>query len=364
MMAGNLILISSSSLTFTVTFFVDISVLLTMSPPNSTDGTDMINEENGSVVSKKVTIEETGNTVEEALEGSNGTKETEKPKVAAENPSALPIVSLQEGLRQKASACELQSWVSMALTLDGRDKLTKFVQYVARLLAWWLAGTNQAERFNSLKASLVMSRKAFRLGRTLIEYQKLRSAGIIERIGWNLKHNFPENEGGGDNDKPPVYSARRAFFPRASSNIGWGPVSLEERETTRKFCRSISSVAFRMYRPMASRLSVSGEASLPPEDPLWKVLGSTIKMIGLFGFWTGDNISFLTYSGLFDNYQLPKSARLTQQKQMQTRASIAANQFYFAGGVAGLYVSLRSYLEWREEKLRTCRRGRGRLRGT
>jgi hypothetical protein len=36
-------------------------VLSTMSPPNSTDGTDMINEDNGSVVfvSNKVTIEET-----------------------------------------------------------------------------------------------------------------------------------------------------------------------------------------------------------------------------------------------------------------------------------------------------------------
>jgi hypothetical protein len=309
------------------------------------------------VVSIKVSTDKAETEQEESLVESNGTKTTEKPKVVdknPKNPSTLPIVSLREGLQLKVTAWELQSWVSMALTLDGRDKITKFLQYVARLLAWWLAGTTQAQRFTSLKTSITTSRKAFRLGRTLIEYQKLRSAGIIERIGWNLKHNFPENEGEGD-DKPAVNSAQRTFFRRASSNIGWGPVNLEADETglsRRKLYRSISSVAYRMYRPLASRLSATGESSLPPEDPLWKVLGSALKMLGLFGFWTADNISFLTSSGLFDNFKLDKPTRIAQRQQLATKASIAANKFYFAGGIAGLYVSLRSYLEWRKEKLR------------
>jgi hypothetical protein len=335
-----------------------------MAPPKGpTDGVDLANEDSGPVVFLKVNTEkaETGMEeplVEEPLVESNGTKEMEKPKVVdknLKNPSTLPMVCLREGLQRKCTAWELQSWVSMALTLDGRDKITKFLQYAARLLAWWLAGTTQAQRFSSVKTSITTSRKAFRLGRTLIEYQKLRSAGIIERIGWNLKHNFPENEGEGD-DKPPVNSAQRRFFSQASSNIGWGPVNLEENAATsssgRKLYRSISSVAYRMYRPLASRLSASGESSLPPEDPLWKVVGSAIKMLGLFGYWTGDNISFLTASGLFDNFKLDKPTRIAQRQQLSTRAGLAANKFYFAGGIAGLYVSLRSYLEWREVKLR------------
>jgi hypothetical protein len=383
-----------------------------MSPPKGpTDGVDLTNEDSGPAVSMKVKTDKAENKMEASSVESNGTKETEKPKVEdnnlknpstlpivspqkgsqrkvvsikvntekdepkmeeslvetketeklkvvdknSKNPSTLPIVSLREGLQLKVSAWELQSWVSMALTLDGRDKITKFLQYVARLFAWWLAGTTQAQRFTSLKMSITTSRKAFRLGRTLIEYQKLRSAGIIERIGWNLKHNFPENEGEGD-DKPPVNSAQQSFFRRASSNIGWGPVNLEENEhslSRRKLYRSISSVAYRMYRPLASRLSATGESSLPPDDPLWKVVGSALKMVGLFGFWTGDNISFLTSSGLFDNFQVDKPTRMAQRKQLATKASLAANKFYFAGGIAGLYVSLRAYLEWRKEKLRT-----------
>jgi hypothetical protein len=337
-----------------------------MSPPSNGDEVDLTNEDSCPAVSFKMQTEKAENEMEESLveepvDETNGTKTTEKPKKVVDNnpknPSILPIVSLREGLQRKVTAWELQSWVSMALTLDGRDKITKFLQYVARLFAWWLAGTTQAQRFSSLKTSIATSRKAFRLGRTLIEYQKLRSAGIIELIGWNLKHNFPENEGEGD-DKPPVNSAQRAFSRRASSNIGWGPVNLEESEpipspSGRKLYRSISSVAYRIYHPLASRLSATGESSLPPEDPLWKVLGSALKMLGLFGFWTADNISFLTSSGLFDNFQLDNSTRIAQRKQLSTKASLAANKFYFAGGIAGLYVSLRSYLEWREEKLRT-----------
>jgi hypothetical protein len=395
----------ASSLFFDI-FYISLTCLFStsMSPPKGpTDGVDLTNEDSGPAVSMKVNTEKAENEMKETVVESNGTNETEKPKVAdkniknpstlpivsqgkvvsikvnteeaetkmeepsvkrngtktvdknSKNPSTLPIVSLREGLQLKVSAWELQSWVSMALTLDGRDKITKFLQYVARLLAWWLAGTTQAQRFTSLKTSITTSRKAFRLGRTLIEYQKLRSAGIIERIGWNLKHNFPENEGESD-DKPPVTSAQRSFFRRASSNIGWGPVNLEENEPSpsrRKFYRSISSVAYRMYRPLASRLSATGESSLPPDDPLWKVVGSALKMLGLFGFWTGDNISFLTSSGLFDNFKVDKPTRMAQRKQLATKASLAANKFYFAGGIAGLYVSLRAYLEWRKEKLQT-----------
>ena len=98
-------------------------------------------------------------------------------------PMSVPIVSLSSGLKQKASPLELHSWVALALTLDGRDKLTKLCQYMARTLAWWYAGTNQAQRFNALKVSLTTSRKAYRLGRSLIEFHRLRSMGLLETLG-------------------------------------------------------------------------------------------------------------------------------------------------------------------------------------
>ena len=56
-------------------------------------------------------------------------------------PAIVPVVSLREGLAKKATPFALASWVKLALTLDGRDKITKVCQYSARMLAWWFVGT-------------------------------------------------------------------------------------------------------------------------------------------------------------------------------------------------------------------------------
>ena len=79
------------------------------------------------------------------------------------------------GLAVKRSPFRGDSWVDLVLTLDGRDKVTKFIQYAARLLAWYYAGTpSQHKRFASLKQSITSSRKAFRLGRSFIELHRLK----------------------------------------------------------------------------------------------------------------------------------------------------------------------------------------------
>jgi hypothetical protein len=106
---------------------------------------------------------------------------------------------------------------------------------------------------------------------------------------------------------------------------------------------------------MASTLSVSGEASKEPSTPMWKLVGSAIKMLGLFGFWTGDNIAFLTQSGMFDDYRQDAATRMAMRKQWQTRASETANRCYFAGAVAGLVTSLRSYLNYRNNTIRALK---------
>lgn len=279
---------------------------------------------------------------EQSFEGSEEEEdesEEEKPIVKT---TGVPIVSLLSGMKHKVSALELHSWVALALTLDGRDKVTKVFQYSARTLAWWFVGTNQAQRFNALKASLTTSRKAYRLGRSIIEFHRLRSMGLLETLGWHLQQHAE-----GDVAPNP-----RTLFRRASSNIGWGPVTLEESQPPRRrLLRSLSSVAYRMYRPMASTLSVSGEASKQSDTPMWKLVGSAIKMLGLFGFWTGDNVAFLTQSGMFDDYRLDATARMAQRKHLQTRASQTANRFYFVGSIAGLAVNLRSYLNFRNNTM-------------
>jgi len=270
-------------------------------------------------------------------------RDTKTPRSAP-----LPVICLREGLKRKASALELQSWVALALTLDGRDKITKVFQYSARLLAWWLAGTNQAKRFAALKVSLTTSRKAFRLGRSLIEYHRLRTMGLLETLGWHWERSLIDADTENGPRGPP------SFFRQASSNIGLGPMSLDEDKPEVKrgtILRSLSSVAYRMYRPLAVSLSAA-ELAAPLETPLWKLVGSAFKMLGLSGFWAGDNISFLTSSGLFDNYKLDPKERMAKRKQLQTRASHLAYQCYFGGAVAGLLVSLRSYWTYREETMR------------
>ena len=196
-------------------------------------------------------------------------------------PAIPPIVSLQQGLGKKATPLALASWVKLALTLDGRDKITKVCQYSARMLAWWYIGTNQAKRFKSVQTSLTTSRKAFRLGRSLIEIQKIRDSGFLE-----------------------------LFF--------------------------------------------GGPTSCKKSDPAWKIVGTAMKMVGLMGFWIGDNVSFLTGSGLFDDYRegIDQKERLAKRNELKTKASLFANRTYFFGCLAGLVTGLRSYWTHRQTTIR------------
>lgn len=196
-------------------------------------------------------------------------------------PSIAPVVSLHQGLAKKATPLALSSWVKLALSLDGRDKITKICQYSARLLAWWFIGTSQANRFKSTQTSLTTSRKAYRLGRSLIEIQKIRDSGFLDII-------------------------------------------------------------------------FGSPGSCKKKDPAWQIVGSAMKMIGLLGFWAGDNVNFLAGSGLFDNYRegVGQKERMAQRNQLKTQASLFANRSYFFGCLAGLVTSLRSYWTHRNTSIR------------
>lgn len=81
----------------------------------------------------------------------------------------VPYISLTRGLSRKAALGSLAAWHKLGLTLAGRDKMTKVLQYLSRLLAWWTA----SHQWRQAQQTLTLSRKAFRLGRGIGETENL-----------------------------------------------------------------------------------------------------------------------------------------------------------------------------------------------
>lgn len=347
----------------------------------------------------------------------------------------------------------MKNWIACLLTLDGRDKSTKVLQYLCRMLSWWfgtlatsgssvvrthgwmilLNRTNRialykvlSVRFNLLYKSFVESRKAFRMGRMFIEYDKLRSMGwgdylagmmsiptsdgcskVCVEDGERLKMNYPthsipehHNEDHVDEDagreiwdddddekkfeQPQETSpdervvarpSRPHLSSKVSSNIGWGPgIVSEERPNpnndSNTSCekknpppRTVSelgatyksSPSFSFGLMKTHGMIIADAAAVPP---FWKLFGPSLKLIGLMGFWTFDNLAFLTGTGFLDPFSHssdekmdPKTLRLQRKK----RASEWGARFYFMGAVAGLYVNLRLIWEHSRGALQQAR---------
>lgn len=253
--------------------------------------------------------------------------------------SSLPICCLKEGLNVKQSAANVDSWVALALTLDGRDKITKILQYLARLLTWWLAGNQSAERFKALKESLTTCRKAFRLGRSFIEFRKIQELQVPRAICVSLRQSVEPVE---------------VLNPHENAS---------SRKTLKEMIASIGSTkgeSFffdKVYRPLVLATcsllqSSEGKSVASLSSPLWKTIGTAIKMAGLLGFWAGDNVSFLSSCGFLDDLRTNKNARLLRRNETSAVFSKFANRSYFLGALAGLYVNLKVYLEHRRKNLR------------
>lgn len=408
--------------------------------------------------------------------------------------SSSTLQWIQSGIHKKKSILSIQNWIATVLTLDGRDKFTKVLQYSSRMLCWYFAGlalststatavpsgggniesvTRQQQlyqaisiRFNSLYKSIVTSRKAFRMGRSIIEYDKIRSMGWGEYLGYWLVHPLAESgvvddddgcdgrenghrahslarydthpipeeveededHGDDDNDndddgswngeekeedvtsveekkdendasakkskKKAISRPGRPILPsRISSNIGWGPsnttiattgatndgVSSKNTEanhhppprTVSEMGRGMyrpyptqSSTSFGSYNQLKEKTAASSPCPPPPATPAWKLIGGTLKLLGLMGFWAFDNFSFLTTSGFLDpihlgnhNNSATKSNSVTSVRARRKKwASENAARCYFMGGLAGLYVNLRSFWIHRNGALAEARR--------
>lgn len=184
-----------------------------------------------------------------------------------------------------------------------------------------------SKRFNELCQALVTSRKAFRIGRSIIEWDKIAQMGVFDYLNYMLLQPLA--------DSPTIVSSY-------SSSLVSPP--------------KLAMVA----------------------TPSWKLVGTTIKFLGLMGFWAFDNIAFVTGSGFLDpiiddkkiiigqtnpalNYIDMDNVVLVDPKSSDKRTMRKtwsgewANRFYFLGALGGLYVNLRSlYCHWYTELKNAC----------
>ena len=173
-----------------------------------------------------------------------------------------------------------------------------------------------SKRFEELYKSLVTSRKAYRIGRSIIEWDKISSMGVGRYLNYMLLEPLAD---------APLRGTKDDADAASSSNAA----------------------------PHPSALST----------PAWKLLGTTVKLVGLMGFWAFDNASFVAGSGFLDPIMSdvgdvvlvdPKCPDRTSRKN---RAAEWASRFYFMGSVGGFYVNARSLYIHRRNELRKAREG-------
>jgi len=152
------------------------------------------------------------------------------------------------GLATKKTPYSIPNWIKLSTSLDGRDKITKVIQYACRIIGWYyesqLNNPLGGERWRSLQKSLTSSRKAFRFFRWVTEWYKIKS-----QLGWDEGGPAKKSDSDIDGSYSPITAIKEFFVPP-----------------------DLNSHA------ALKRLTVLG------------------KTVGLMGFWFGDNVKFLTSS--------------------------------------------------------------------
>lgn len=228
------------------------------------------------------------------------------------------ITSLTSSIDSKASPYVLKSWTLLSQTLDGRDKITKIIQYTSRFLGYYyevlllnqikyhtsdvvLASTTwmeKARKFRNLQKALMQSRKAYRFGKSLVELQKLKEMGLFQRT---------------------AFYCRRFIF--CDGRVGGAKVEVRSQH----------------------------------HPPVWKIISRIFRVVGLAGFWLGDNVSFLYSTGFWLDYEnsnviigTRKEIILADGRKssngMKERASLFATRSYFFASLAALYLNAREWL--------------------
>jgi len=421
----------------------------------SDDGADV--PENATDLPMKQTLETQTQEIRTPtpIKSRDSSQPTTQEYTSSQLPQMYALASIQSSLATKASPFILSSWLVMALTLDGRDKITKVLQYSSRFLGYYYesmahkmgrmesssfvvtdhgmnlhvmeACLSRAKRFRNLQKSLTKSRKAYRLGRTVIELEKLKKIGFVHWVAWHLRRYLlqfqrptaaltdqedekdqDEHAGNGDSngdsnssssnkeestirwhpdtkmasqlnaqntngvidessdtqtDTTPTAATKksqalqppRMKLPRkASSNLG--PSDLNSISTStilsnKQTLRQMSSISRFFYKSLSSfvdeELEQKDEKDAPP---MWKVLSTSFKLIGLAGFWLGDNISFLHSSDVL--WEDKNASSNLNAPSRSKRASLFASRSYFFAAVSGLYLNTRELINHRNGALK------------
>lgn len=174
-----------------------------------------------------------------------------RSNVTTASSSAENLLPLKAGINAKGSVFVLKNWILLSLTLDGRDKITKTFQYLARFIAWYYEGiccsADAAKPYRALQSSLTNSRKAFRLGKFINELHKLYE--LMKKTASNY---FDKIDNGGCNVSSPERVI--SIFP-------------------------------------------------------WKTVVTSLRLVGMIGFWAGDNVAFLTKNKFLSSIRSARSAQ-------------------------------------------------------
>jgi len=268
-----------------------------------------------------------------------------KEYLSKKKESSSPLSSLNlmfpsfviAGLQRKVSILEIKAWITMSLSLDGRDKITKVLQYLSRFLAWWFLSkvdspayaAAHGHRLTNFFKSLSTSRKAFRLGRSIDELYKL-----VELLSRHLRQ-YSRNK----DNLSSLLIQKTLEYKNLTFHVAYSSyMSRTLQVISTILTRSISSIPGRMF----SFIPISSNTEIPKVE-LWKATGSGLKMIALVGFYLGDNLNFLTSSGTLDNYSLSETDRLSRRKRLQSLFGKKSNQSYFVASIVGLVMNAYSY---------------------
>mmetsp|Transcript_22674 Transcript_22674/g.33199 ORF Transcript_22674/g.33199 Transcript_22674/m.33199 type:complete len:346 (-) Transcript_22674:31-1068(-) len=193
-------------------------------------------------------------------------------------------------------------------------------------------------------------------------------------ISWHPNTNFKEEPNGSENTHNDASEAQlphkckqstspRVILPRQVSSNLIPPAVIPVRSKSQRqsflgrFIYFSLSSFIDEQKLVVSADGADNSSSSPP--PLWKVLASLFKLIGLGGFWAGDNIAYLYASGFLTDASPPSTQRtMTSSKTLPTKsgrgkdAAIFAARSYFFAAVSGLYLNSREFLRYRNGPLR------------
>jgi len=276
----------------------------------------------------------------------------------------------------------------------------------------------RANRFRSLQKALTTSRKAYRLGRTVTELDKLRSMGLVHWISWYLtqmivgnSENIAPGSSTGDDAGGVDFSSINAKMPVRQESIKWHPdvekVSLAKKDIEKdkgdlaadnisplrssrgkdeqpiiKLPRRVSSnlspptilhvhthqrrshsdckslrqlstirrILFSSVSCYIDETKIPRATATTEIPPLWKIISSSFKLLGLAGFWAGDNVSYLYSTGFLT--QGGSAIKGGNEKSKAKAASIFAARSYFFAAVSGLYLNAREWSRYRNGPLK------------